>query len=511
MSGFKRRRLIQTALAAAVLGASGLAAAPARVGGTLRAGLSGATATDSWDARTHSGGFMAAAAMAVFDTLTEIAADGSLRGELATAWTASPDARVWTVTLRQGVRFHDGGAFTARDVLASLALHRGGASGARPLVDSIARADRLSDHRIRFTLVAGNADFPYLLADPQLLIYPAEDTAGAMTRGIGTGLYRVTAFEPGQRFTASRVEGHYKDGQAGWFEALEFHAIHDGAARASALRSGQVDVVDRVAPSRAARLDGTPGLRLQRVAGNQFYGFAMQTATAPFDALHIRQALKHAIDRRAILDTVLLGHGRIGADSPVGPMNHHDAALVPPAYDPDRAAYHLRKAGIDRLRVALQLSETVFDGAGAAAALFAEAAAPAGIDIAPSPAQGDYWRDSWQRSAFRATAWSGRVTEDWMFSTALQQGAPWNETQWGVDQSPRFQSLLTEARSELDSARRGALYAEMQQILRDEGGLLIPVFADHLSAVSDRIATPATLGTARALDNARLAERWWLA
>ncbi len=83
MSGFKRRRLIQTALAAAVLGASGLEAAPARIGGTLRAGLSGASASDSWDSRGHMGGFIGAAAMAVFDTLTEIASDGSLRGELA--------------------------------------------------------------------------------------------------------------------------------------------------------------------------------------------------------------------------------------------------------------------------------------------------------------------------------------------------------------------------------------------------------------------------------------------
>ncbi|MBU2960627.1 ABC transporter substrate-binding protein [Citreicella sp. C3M06] len=507
MSGFKRRRLIQTALAAAVLGASGLAAAPARIGGTLRAGLSGASATDSWDSRKITGGFMAAAAMAVFDTLTEIAADGSLRAELATDWTASADARIWDVTLRKGVRFHDGSDFGARDVLASLALHKGGGSGARPLVETIAKADRLSDHRIRFTLAAGNADFPYLLADPQLLIYPASRIPEAMAQGIGTGLYRVAAFEPGRRFVGTRVEGHYKDGSAGWFEALEFHAMPDGAARASALRSGQVDVIDRVAPSRAARLRDVPGLTVQQVSGNQFYGFAMQTSTAPFDARHIRQALKHAIDRQAILDAVLLGHGRIGADSPIGPLNHHDAALTAPAYDPDLAAWHLRQAGLSRLSVALHVSDSAFEGAAEAAQLYANAARPAGIEIMPTGAQDADWQDT----PFRATAWSGRVTEDWMFSTALQHGAPWNESHWGMAQSPRFQALLLEARSELDSARRGALYSEMQQILRDEGGLLIPVFADHLSAVGERIATPPTLGVARGLDNARMAERWWLA
>ncbi|MCR8549584.1 ABC transporter substrate-binding protein [Salipiger sp. P9] len=515
MSGFKRRRLIQSALAAAVLGASGLAAGTARAGGTLRAALGGAHRSDNWDARNHADFFMVAAAQgAVFDTLTEVAADGSLRGELATGWDASADARVWTVTLREGVRFHNGKPFSAEDVIASLRLHldpRAG-SGARPLVASIAQMERLSDHRIRFTLSAGNADFPYLLADYHLLIYPAGQIDEAMAKGIGTGLYRVEHFDPGVRFLGKRVAGHYKDGQAGWFDEIEFIAMNDGAARVSALRAGRVDAINRVAPQRAARLRAAPGLRLQDVPGNQYYGFAMQTGAAPFDAVQIRQALKHAIDRHEMVDRLLLGHGRVGADSPLGPANQYVADLTPPPYDPDRARYHLRQAGLSSLTLPLSVSEGAFEGAPDAAELFRDSARAAGIslEIVPEQAEG-YWTRVWRKTPFCACAWSGRVTEDWMFSTALQHGAPWNDTQWGLEQSPRFQALLGEARSELDSAKRRALYGEMQQILRDEGGLLIPVFANHLQAVSDRIATPATLGNLWQMDNARFAERWWRA
>ncbi len=515
MSGFKRRRLIQTALAAAVLGASGVAAVPARSGGTLRAGLGGAHPSDSWDARTHSDLFMIAAAQgAVFDTLTEVAADGSLRGELATGWEASADARVWTVTLREGVRFHDGTPFTARDVIASLNLHiePGTASGARPLVETIARMERLSDHRLRFTLAEGNADFPYLLADYHLLIYPAGQIDAAIAQGIGTGLYRVESFEPGRRFIGRRVAGHDKDGQAGWCDQIEFHAMNDGAARVAALRSGQVDTISRVAPQRAARLQAEPSLRLQDIPGNQYYGFAMQTGAAPFDALHIRQALKHAIDRQAILDQVLLGHGRVGADSPLGPANQYTADLAAPAYDPDRARHHLKQAGLSTLTLSLSVSDAAFEGAREAAELFAESAGAAGIEIAPvNEAGAGYWSEVWRNRSFSACAWSGRVTEDWMLSTQMRDGAPWNDTQWGMAQSPRFQSLLLEARAELDSARRRALYGEMQQILRDEGGLLVPVFANHLQAHSDRVATPRNVGNLWAMDNARFAERWWRA
>ena len=122
-----------------------------------------------------------------------------------------------------------------------------------------------------------------------------------------------------------------------------------------------------------------------------------------------------------------------------------------------------------------------------------------------------YWSEVWGNRPFSACAWSGRVTEDWMLSTQMRDGAPWNDTQWGMAQSPRFQSLLLEARAALDSARRRALYGEMQQILRDEGGLLVPVFANHLQAHSDRVATPRDVGNLWAMDNARFAERWWRA
>ena len=125
MSLLDRRRLLTSGAAAAVFAASGVPglALPKR-GGLLRAGLSGGSPTDTWDGRTHRGLFMIAAAQgAVFDTLTEVAPDGSLRGELATRWQAGADARVWTLDLRRDVVFHNGKLFSAEDVIASLRLH----------------------------------------------------------------------------------------------------------------------------------------------------------------------------------------------------------------------------------------------------------------------------------------------------------------------------------------------------------------------------------------------------
>ncbi|EAR53084.1 peptide/opine/nickel uptake family ABC transporter, periplasmic substrate-binding protein [Oceanicola granulosus HTCC2516] len=233
-----RRQLLATGLAAAVFAASGVPVrAAARRGGTLRAGLGGGSASDSWDGAGHEGLFMqAVGAGAVFDTLTEVAADGTLRGELAVGWEPLEQARVWDVTLREGVRFHDGAPFTGADVVATFA--RLGATGPLAQVSDIALE---GPSRVRLVLETANPNFPYELSDPRLIVQP-----GGVVGPVGTGLYRAVAFEPGRRFVGRRVDGHWRDGQAGWFDRVDVLAFDPAAVRLAALRSGRVDAIDGV-------------------------------------------------------------------------------------------------------------------------------------------------------------------------------------------------------------------------------------------------------------------------
>ena len=86
-------------------------------------------------------------------------------------------------------------------------------------------------------------------------------------------------------------------------------------------------------------------------------------------------------------------------------------------------------------------------------------------------------------------------------------GAAWNDSYWKHE---RFNKLLVEARAELDSAKRAEIYAEMQQITRDEGGVVIPIFADYLMAASDKLAH-GPVATNTEMDGLKLPERWWFA
>lgn len=235
-----RRALFASGAAAALLAATGVSAqASPNRGGRLRAALSGAERNHIFDSRQNHGLFMQVVmAGTVFETLTEIAADGTLRDELATQWQGSTDARSWLLDLRKDVTFHNGQGFGPADVVASFDLHRDG------LLADVVQVLPVGPNRVRVELIEGDPDFPYRLSDPQLVIYPSEDMEHAMNEGIGSGLYRVHKFQAGRQLLAHRVETHYKDGLAGWFDEVELVALSSDAVRAEALRDHYVDVVD---------------------------------------------------------------------------------------------------------------------------------------------------------------------------------------------------------------------------------------------------------------------------
>lgn len=514
MSKISRRGLLKTGAAAGVLAATGMPvkAEPKR-GGTLRMGLAGANTSDSWDGRTHSDSFMVTMAHGtVFDCLTEVGADGTLKGELAESWEASADAKTWTFNLRKGVTFHNGASFGADDVIASLNLHtaEGAKSAAKPIVSAITDMKKMGDHQIQFTLAAGNADFPFLLSDYHILMYPAENTQEAIANGIGTGLYKVESFDPGVRCVVSRVASHYKDGSAGWFDSIEAIAINDASARMNALMTGQVDAVNRVDFKTETLLKANPMVNIFEVTGNQHFTFPMLTGLDPFSNLKVRQALKHAVNRQEMVDKILLGHGAVANDHPIGPANQYFASDLPQNdYDPDKAAALLKEAGLDGLTIDLSAANAAFPGAVDAAQLYQASAKGAGIDIkvAQEPDDG-YWSNVWLKKPWCACYWSGRATEDWMFSTAYESGVPWNDTGW---ENARFQELLITARAELDTTKRKDMYTEMQALCSAEGGTVVPMYANYVDAHSTKLTNSGTIGNIFQMDSSRISERWWFA
>ena len=351
-------------------------------------------------------------------------------------------------------------------------------------------------HTVVITLEAGNADFPFLLSDYHVPVMPSSDGKPDWRSGIGAGAYKVKNFEPGIRIDLERYADYWDSGR-GYFDAVTMLSMADPTARTNAIITRAVDAIDRVDLKTAHLLDRKPGITVHSIAGTQHYTFPMRTQTPPFDDNNVRLALKHAIDREEMVEKILFGYGVVGNDHPIGRGQRFFAeGLEQRVYDPDKAKHYLKQAGLDSLSVDLSV----------AGALFAEStkAANVNLNLIREPNDG-YWKDVWNKKPFVACYWAERATADWMFSTAYEAGVPWNGTQ---REHERFNMLLKAARAELDESRRREMYAQMQLIVRDEGGPVIPMFASYVFATSDKLALPEQIGSAWDKDGERWMERW---
>ncbi len=483
-------------------------AAPKK-GGTLRMGKAHGATTDTLDPGTYENGFTTGLAFAYHGRMTEVGADGSLQPELAESWESTADASTWMFKLRKGVTFHSGKALGTEDVIASINHHRGkdSTSAAAPIVASIKDIKADGADTLVFSLDGGNADFPFVLSDFHMCIGPAKDGKVDWAAGDGCGAYKLDNYNAGVSAKLTRNPNHWRDDR-GHFDAIELLALVDPNARTAALLSGDVDAIDRVDLKTVHHLKRAPGINVHSIAGSQHFTFAMSVNKKPFTDVNIRLALKHAINRQELVDKILMGHGVIGNDHPIGPgQRFFNSELAQTPYDPDKAKWYLKQAGLDSLEVDLSAADAAFGGAIDAAVLYQNAATAAGIkiNVVREPNDG-YWSSVWMRKPWSAVYWVGRVVEDEMFTMAYQSGAPWNDAFWS---NARFDELLLAARAELDEEKRRQMYYEMQAIVNQDGGTVIPMFASFVFATSDKIGLPEQLASNTDSDGERWAERWW--
>jgi peptide/nickel transport system substrate-binding protein len=481
------------------------AAAPKK-GGRFRLGTAGGSTTDSLDPAAATDLMMQCVVYGQLgNSLVEIDHRNKPVPELAESWDASPDAKQWTFKLRKGVEFHNGKTMDADDVIYSINHHRGkdSKSAAKALVTSIEDIKKDDKNTVTFTLKGGNADFPYIMSDYHLVIAPKDSK---LSEGIFSGAYIIKKFEPGVRTLATRNPNYFKQDRA-FFDEVETLVINDVNARTNALKTGQIDAMSRCELKTVHLLKRTKGIQVMQQNGTKHYTFAMRCDTAPYNNNDVRLALKYAIDREQLLKTILRGYGTLGNDHPIGlPNRYHGSEIEQRQYDPDKAKFHMKKAGLDKTEFSLHTAEAAYVGAVDAAVLYKEQAAKAGINIkvVREPSDG-YWSNVWLKKPWCAVFWGGRPTEDMMFSTAYADGAPWNDTFWKHE---RFNKLLVEARAELDEKKRRTMYVEMQRIVRDDGGVVIPMFAADLSGATEKIGH-GPLASNWELDGFRCAERWW--
>ena len=507
-----RRQLIAGAsavgLGAAFASMPALAQGTPKKGGTLRLGMEGGSASDSLDPRTWADSIQVAYSLMIWNCLVEIDTKGNATPELAESWESKPGALEWTFNIRKGITFGSGKTLDADDVIYSINLHRGETkSPAKGLLSSIKDITKVNPNQIQITLTAGNADLPFILSDYHMIIVPNGTTD--FQKADGTGAFTLAEWQPGVRIVAKRKPGNYWKPNRGNFDTVELRYIGDAAVRTQALVTNQVDAINRVNQKTVGLLMKNKAIKVARSqgAGNRF-AFVAHTDTDPFKNRDVMLGLKYGIDRQKVIDNVFSGYASLGNDHTIGPLNkYYDKTQKQRPYDPDKAAFHFKKAGISG-PFELQVSEGAFTGATDSAVIFQESLKKAKANVDVKRVSGDgYWDNVWLKVPFSAVYWGNRPTADLQLSQTFVTGQTWNDTRYS---NPKFDKLVVDARIELDEKKRLEMYAECQRLLSEEAGMVCFAIGDALDAGTTKLRGLES-HPRYDLNDQRIAEKGWFA
>ncbi len=241
--------------------------------------------------------------------------------QLTESWRLSDDALAWTFKLRQGISFTDGTSFNADTVMANVERFKKISPRPSPFVTftvkiaygDLAGASRVDDHTVLFQLNTPNPSMVFTMSNFYSAMFSPKSfaTNGDFT-GIpaATGPFKLIEWKKDQFSLLERNEGYW--GKRPQVQRIRMRVIPDSGARVSALLAKEVDGVvelGALSPAEARSLEGKPGITVgaDPISISQYLAF--NTSKPPFDNVMLRQAVALAVNREAIVKSLVLGYG----------------------------------------------------------------------------------------------------------------------------------------------------------------------------------------------------------
>lgn len=283
----------------------------------------------------------------VLQGLVKLNEKGEIVPALAEKWQGSPSSLTWVFNLRKGVRFHNGAAFTAEDVVFKFNRARDPRSGhTNPAYyRDIASIEARDSHTVVIRLRQPNQDFLFNLARPDSVIGPKGRVEEQRTQPVGTGPFRFVSWERGVGVRLERFDGYYEPGLP-YLDRVFFRFLPDPNAQIAALKAGDIDVIGLgLSPENALLVQRDSNLRLVVGTTTTEITVGMNNARPPFNDPRVRRAIQHAVDKKELIQGVMLGFGTpIGSHRSPAESCYVDLSGFY-SYDPAKARALLQEAG----------------------------------------------------------------------------------------------------------------------------------------------------------------------
>jgi peptide/nickel transport system substrate-binding protein len=468
-------------------------ASGAEAAGTLRIGL--AEDPDMLDP-ARGGSYVGRIVFAAMcDKLVDIDAKLAFVPQLATAWSWAPDNMSLTLTLRPGVHFHDGEAVDAEAVRINLERYRSAPESLRKgELGPVAGVDVTGSLTVRIRLSKPYAPLVAVLADRAgMLLSPkalARLGADVGTAPVCAGPFRFTSRIAQDRITLDRFDGYWNAGAVS-LDRIVYQPIPDSSVRLVNLQSGQLDMIERMAPSDAAAVRADPRLKLLSTAATAYQLLLFNLGNGPAGDTplgrdpRVREAFEKSIDR-AVLNQVVLDGTQVPSNQAEAPHTPYwNAARPVPGRDLDGARALMRQAGVARLPVELLIANQPI--AQQTGELIQSMAREAGFDVKLLQLEANAGIAAAQRGQFNAYIgiWSGRADPDGNIAIWLASDGFLN---WGKYSSKAMDDLLGRARAVTDPAARKVLYDQVSELYLTDRPLMVMYHQNWLFAHTTRLS-----------------------